>query len=300
MSRNMSISGIIQRVLNKLARRSYWYNNIQFADCQKFWLHNTFDLDVVNLGSSSALAAFDFSGYPQLKSANWAMAPQTLVADFELLRNYSCYLKKGATVIIPLCPFSCLGGSNNDLADKYYTVLNIASMPYASFRRQQQQMQIKNNPWRYYPFAQLLARKPKNKSIEKSAFEADAKMRMESWRKEFSVIRFSDPLSIVNKDAFQDGSELLSQIVDYCEERDFKPVFVMPPVSEAMRRQFTSEMKQLFIDDFVKRGVGDRAKFLDYFADTRFDNACFQNSFILNGAGAMKFTEIIMKEAGLV
>ena len=296
----MSISGIIQRLLNKLARRSYWYNHIEFADCQKFWLHNTFDLDVVNLGSSSALAAFNYADYPQLKAANWAMAPQTLVADFEILRNYSCYLKKGAMVIIPLCPFSCLGGSNNDLADKYYTVLNIASMPHASFRRQQQQMQVKNNPWRYYPLAQLLAKKPKNKHIEKNALEADAKMRMESWRKEFSIIRFSDPLSLVNKDAYSDGAELLSQMVAYCEERDFKPVFVMPPVSEAMREQFTPEMKQLFIDDFVKKGFGVKAKFLDYFADARFSDDLFQNSFILNGVGARKFTEVVLKEAGLI
>ena len=296
----MSISGIIQRVLNKLARRSYWYNHIEFADCQKFWLHNTFDLDVVNLGSSSALAAFDYSAYPNLKAANWAMAPQTLVADFEILRNYSCYLKNGATVIIPLCPFSCLGGSNSDLADKYYTVLNLASIPHASFKRQQQQIQIKNNSWRYYPLAQLLAKKPKNKGIDKNEFEADAKMRMESWKREFSLIRFSDPLSLVNKDAYSDGAALLSQMVAYCKDRDFHPVFVMPPVSDAMRKQFTPEMKTLFIDDFVKKGVGKKAMFLDYFADTRFADDCFQNSFILNGTGAKKFTDVVLKEACLI
>lgn len=296
----MSISGIIQRVLNKLIKRTYWYNHIQFADCAKFWSHKTFNLDVVNLGSSSALAAFEYSDYPNLKAANWAMAPQTLVADFEILRNYSCYLKKSATVIIPLCPFSCLGGSNDDLADKYYTVLNIASMPHASYRRQQQMSQIKNNPWRYYPLAQLIARKPSTKGIEIDKFEADAKKRMESWRKEFSMIRFSDPLSLVNQDAFSDGAALLSQMVDYCNERDFKPVFVLPPVSDAMCRQFTPEMKRLFIDDFVKKGVGDKAKFLDYFADTRFADNCFQNSFILNGAGAKKLTEVVLREAGLI
>ena len=292
----MSISGMIQRVLNKLARESYWYNHIAFGDCRKFWSCGTFDLDVVNLGSSSSVAAFDYSGHPELKTANWAMAPQTLVADFEILRNYSCYLKKGATVIIPMCPFSCLGGSNDDLADKYYTVLNIASMPHASYRRQQHQMQMKNNPWRYYPLAELLKRKPKKKNVDKNSFETDAKMRMESWRKEFSIIRFSDPLSLVNKDAYSDGAALLSQMVTYCKERELKPVFAMPPVSEAMRRQFTPEMKLLFIDGFVKKGVGDNAKFLDYFTDARFTDDCFQNSFIMNDFGARKFTEVLLKD----
>lgn len=296
----MSISGMIQRVLNKLARDSYWYNHIAFGDCRKFWLHRTFDLDVVNLGSSSSVAAFDYSGHPELKAANWAMTPQTLVADFEILRNYSCYLKKGATVIIPLCPFSCLGGNNDDIADKYYTVLNIASMPHASYRRQQQQMQMKNNPWRYYPLAQLIARKPKVSNLDAAAFEADAKMRMESWRKEFSMIRFTDPLSLVNQDAFHDGAKILGQMVDYCIEREYRPVVVMPPVSEAMRIQFTPEMKKLFIDDFVKEGIGEKVVFLDYFEDGRFDVADFQNSFMLNAEGAKKFTDVVLKDAEVV
>ena len=296
----MSISGIIQRVLNKLARDSYWYNHIAFGDCSKFWQHRTFDLDVVNLGSSSSVAAYDYSGHPKLKTANWAMAPQTLVADFEILRNYSCYLKKGATVIIPLCPFSCLGGSNDDLADKYYTVLNIASMPHASYRRQQQQMQMKNNPWRYYPLAQLISRKPSIKEIEKENFEADAKMRMESWRKEFSMIRFTDTLSLVNQDAYHDGAKILGQMVDYCIEREYRPVVVMPPVSEAMRKQFTPVMKKLFIDDFVREGVSGRALFIDYFADARFDVGGFQNSFMLNTEGAKKFTDVVLKDVEVV
>lgn len=296
----MSIRGIIQRVLNKLARRSYWYNHIAFGDCNKFWNHRTFDLDVVNLGSSSSVAAFDYSGIAGVKTANWAMAPQTLVADFEILRNYSCYLRKGATVIIPLCPFSCFGGSNDELADKYYTVLNIASMPHASYRRQQQQMQIKNNPWRYYPLAQMLSRKPKTKNLDAGAFESDAKMRMESWRKEFSMIRFSDPLSLVNKDAYHDGAKILGEMVDYCLVREFKPVLVMPPVSKAMQNQFTPEMKSLFVDAFVKEGVGEKVVFLDYFAEERFDVSDFQNSFMLNAAGAKKFTEVVLKDAEVV
>jgi len=296
----MRISGIIQRVLNKIVRKSYWYNQIAFGDCAKFWHHGTFELDVINLGSSSAIAAFDYSGHPELKAANWAMAPQTLVADFEILRNYSCFLKKGAIVIVPLCPFSSLGGSNEDLAYKYYTVLNIASMPHASYRTQQQQMQIKNNPWRYYPLALFFLRKPKVKSIEAGSFEADAKIRMENWRKEFSMIRFTDTLSLVNKDAYHDGAQLLSRMMNYCIERDFITVFVMPPVSKAMQKQFTPEMKQLYIHKFVKEGVGDKAVFLDYFADGRFELEDFQNSFMLNAAGARKFTEIVLKDIEVI
>jgi len=292
----------VKRVLNALVRRSYWYNNVAFQDCAKFWKHNIFELDVVNLGSSSALAAFDYSDFPRLKTANWAMAPQTLVGDYEVLRNYSCYLREGATVIIPLCPFSCLGGSNDNLADKYYTVLDIASMPHASYVKKQQMMDIKQNPILYYPLIQLFSRKPKQKDANWSEeeLEKDAKMRMESWRKEFSIIRFSDPLSLVNKDAYNDGQVVVEKIIDYCKERNLCPIVVMPPVSQALRQQFTPEIKSLFIDGFVKSLSKKDVPFLDHFADTRFQNDCFQNSFVLNGGGARLFTNVVLNEIGIL
>lgn len=296
----MSVTAKIKRIANALVRRSFWYNHMEFADCAKFWGHRTFDMEVINLGSSSSLAAFDYSVAPELKAANWAMAPQTLVADYEILRNYSSFLKKGATVLIPLCPFSCLGGSNDHLADKYYTVLDIASMPHASYVRKQQVLDRKNNPMQYYPLMQLFPRKPKaGAPMDEARMVADAKMRMESWRKEFSIIRYSDPLSLANKDAFHDGAEILGRILNYCKEHDFRPVVVFPPVSEAMRSQFTGEMQKRFIDDFVREGIDDKTMFLNYFSDNRFGNGCFQNSFQLNAAGAKMFTDIVLKEIGL-
>ena len=296
----MSVVSKVKRVLNALVRRSYWYNNIEFADCAKFWKHNTFNLDVVNLGSSSALAALDYSDYPHLKAANWAMSPQTTLADYEVLRNYSCYLRKGATVIIPLCPFTCIGGSKDYFADKYYTVLDIASIPHASYIKKQQVMERKQNPILYYPLMQLFTRKSKKyyALMDEESLVKDAKMRMESWRKEFSINRFSDPFSLVNRDAYDDTAAILKKMISFCIERNYRPVMVMPPVTKALQSQFTNELKLLCIDDFVTKAVGKDIKFLDLFADERFTNEHFQNSFMLNMAGAKLFTDVVMKEIG--
>lgn len=296
----MSISGIIQRVLNRIVKRSYWYNHIEFAECAKFWNHRTFDMDVVNLGSSSALAAFNYSEYPQLKAANWAMAPQSLVADYEILKNYSCYLHEGAFVIIPICPFSCLGGSNDELPDKYYTILNISSIPHASYRRKQVKIQVKDDPWLYYPMSQLFSKNTQSAGIDKRKFEDDAIKRMENWRKEFSIIRFSDSLSLVNKDAYMDGVDVLSRIVNYCLEKMLVPIVVMPPVSKAMQKQFNPEIKKKFIDDFVEQSIGERVMYFDHFDDERFTLEYFKNSFIMNETGAKQFTDIILKEIGII
>lgn len=297
----MNIISKIRLVLNIFVHRSYWYNNIEFADCAKFWNHKTFGMDVINLGSSSALAAFNYSEYPQLKAANWAMAPQTTLADYEVLRNYCCYLREGATVIIPICPFTCLGGSKYYLADKYYTILDIASIPHASYIKKQQMMERKRNPLPYYPMMQLFTRKPKQKQTvcDEESLVKDAKMRMENWKKEFSIIRFSDPLSLVNQDAYDDTAVILKKMVSFCRERNYRPFLVMPPVTKALQSQFTGELKKLCIDAFVAKAVGKDVKFLDLFADNRFTNEHFQDSFMLNESGAKLFTQVVLKEINL-
>lgn len=298
----MRITNKVKRVATKYVCRSDWYNNVMFGNCAKFWNHNTFEMDLVNLGSSSALAAFDYSQYPQLKSANWAMAPQTLVADHEILRNYSCYLREGATVIISICPFSCLGGSNDYLPDKYYTILDIASIPHASYARKQQILHIRNNPLEYFPLIQLFVRKKKknNKLCDELSLETDAKNRMEGWKREFSIKHFTDPLSIVNTDAYHDGISILKKMIDYCIERKFKPVVVMPPVSNALRIYFSEEMKKRNIDQFVQKATNDEAPFLDFFNDRRFDNSHFRDAFLLNSKGAKLFTELVLKELEVI
>ena len=294
----MKIGYYIQRAAFKILSRSYWYNHVAFSDCAKFWSHRTFGLDIVNLGSSSSVAAFDYSGHPELKAANWAMAPQTFMADYEILRNYASFLKKGATVIIPICPFSSLGGSNDDLADKYYTVLNIASIPHASYRRYTKQMQIRQQPWLYFPALPVDWLRSKIRRFRKPQYEQDARIRVNSWKKEFSIIDFDYELSLVNKDAFDDGVVLLKKILSYCKARDFKPVMVLPPVHQALSTLFTPAMRRKFIDSFVAQALEgeDKVAFLDYFEDKRFTSDMFADSFLLNKKGAVLFTDVVLKD----
>ncbi len=298
----MSIKTKVMNVLNMYVKKSYWYNNIIFDNCSKFWQHSTFELDIINLGSTSALSAFDYTAFPSLKTANWAMSPQTLVADYQILRNYSSYLREGATVLIPLCPFSCFGGSNDFLQDKYYTILDIASIPHASFIRKQQVIDTKNNPLKYYPMIQVFTRNRLSNQLRNSEDDLvlDANRRLKSWQKEFGIIRFSDPISLVNKDSFQDSVALLHDMINYCTNRLFKPVLVMPPVSNALQKNIGPELKRRLVDDFVGGLTMEGCRFLDYFNDVRFSDEYFQDSFLLNKSGAKLLTSIVLKDLNLV
>lgn len=79
------------KLLDDVIRRSYWYHGI-FGHCAKFWnLKEEECFDVVNLGSNSALHAFDYTNLP-INAANWAMSPQGLYADGALLQNMALYI----------------------------------------------------------------------------------------------------------------------------------------------------------------------------------------------------------------
>ena len=52
MSTVRKIAKKIYHVINALIRRGRWFNETKFPDCGKFWNYNTFNTDVVNLGST--------------------------------------------------------------------------------------------------------------------------------------------------------------------------------------------------------------------------------------------------------
>lgn len=303
----MNVKNKIKKKLNGLIKRSYWYQNILFPDCKKFWEHNTFNLDIINLGSSSGKFAFNYDKQP-IKAANWAMSSQTLVADFEILRNYSSYLKSQNTIVlIPLCPFSCLGGSNLYMPDKYYTILHFASIPQGNYKKAQEVKNIQQNPLMHFPLMALkdeikhLLKNEEENKMSKEQMQVNAEEFMKGWMFEFSILDFKNELILKNKDAYKDSIKILSDMIDFCLNRNIRPILVLPPVSKYLAKKFTPEMLQLFVYDFVKKANTHSITFLDYWNDSEFlENDYFRNSFFLNYKGAQKFTKRVLNDLRII
>lgn len=304
----MSFKQNINRVLNGLVRKSYWFNTIMFPDCDKFWNHKDFNIDVVNLGSTSGLNAFNYEDLP-LKGYNWALGRNPLVADFEVLNNYYSYLNpQRSTVIICLCPFSSLSGSYNYLDDKYYTILNVSSIPNGSIRKRAEVLQIKKNPIKYYPLFELIRSLKslitinKDNCLSESQMRADAVKWMSNWKKEFSIEDFSYPLSLVNQDGIEDAAKILNKMIGYCKERNIRPVLIIPPVYHTLGDLITSEIHNKIINPLIERLEDKTVWYHNYMEDEDFSNniILFQNSFLLNKKGAKLFTNKVLKDIGLV
>ena len=304
----MSVKNNLKRVLNGLIRRGYWYNNCLFADCNKFWTYRTFNTDVINLGSTSALNAFCYEGL-DIKGVSFALGHHPLSGDLAILKNYFSYLKPdGSTVIISLCPFSSLSGNYQCSEDRYYTLLYPSTMPLYTFRRDQQVKAMKAEPLYSYTILGLLQDlkhwviKSKNRQMNEEQMDADAHRWINSWLKEFSLKDFDTPLSLYNQDAIEDAASILNEMIAFCKSHGIRPVIVIPPVYHTLGEMFSQKARAMVIDSLIEKVDDKGVWYHNYMDDADFTNdvLLFQNSYLMNREGAKLFTQRVLKDINLI
>lgn len=307
--------GIKSRISNAIlasVKKSDWYMNEIFQDCTKFWNLSKFNLDVINLGSTSAVHSFNYDGLP-LKCENFALSRNYLAGDRAILQNYVSHLNpNGATVIIPLCVFSSLSSRYDFFDDRYYTILYPSSIQGFSKMRQNAVMDLRANPIRHYPAFQmwlsfrrktmsLLPKRPKG-ALSEAEMERSACMWISDWMHEFGLDDLSSPLSMVNKDAVDNAVYLLNEIIAYCRELGHKPILVFPPMYHTLSEKFSNEARDILIGTMLDGLKENTVPFLDYMDDNEFCRApeLFENAYIMNDIGAKKFTRRVFVDAGLI
>ena len=301
MSRIMKM---LFKILSRIVRQTNWYQNVVFQDCAKFWNISDYQIDVVNLGSNSAKYGFDYSEC-NIVGYNWAMGPQSLMMDLKILQCYYSYLKPGATVLIPLCPFSCLVGYDYSyFSDKYYSVLNHSQIPYYNIHKRVLMYDIRMNPYKYIPLYEIVKAillklwfwKKKNIHCD---FKMDSLRFVNAWKEQFFIKDFEEEWSLLNKNSYEESKEILHSIVDFCVRYGFNPVIVLPPISKELREHFSKNALERCVTNYVRETVGDKVLFLNYIDDASFnDNSLFMNSYFLNTKGAKRFTNTLIQELG--
>lgn len=297
---------IVKKILyiaNLQIRRTHWFKDVFFPCCSKFWSYNRFNTKVVNLGSSSALHAFDYEGYDTI-AANWAITRNSIVGDLAILKNYYSFLDPiQSTVLLPICPFSSLSGRYDYLDDRYYTFLYPSSIPSFSVQRLNQVMEKYNNPMRYYPVVEIFASirrlfKRKNATMTSQEMLADANKWYSGWLKEFSIVNLDGELSLINKDSISEYCDYLQEMISFCEERYINLYIVIPPVYKTLRDKFDDNARDILFSSILKVAQSRGVRVLDYFSNSEFsdnkDN--FRNSFFLNKNGARVFTKRVLED----
>ena len=120
-------------------------------------------------------------------------------------------------------------------------------------------------------------------------------------KKQFGITDLDTPLSEHHSNDQKNRIQVLRDMIDFCLERDLKPVLVIPPVHSALGKRLTEKCRENYIYSFVKKANERNVPFLDYMDDGRFQNdGYFLNSFFMSEDGAKTFTKIVLKDLNIL
>ena len=303
----------------KILKKAQWYRNMLvdpdheiYPDNTWYRTHDERNFDIVNLGSSGGKWAFDYSDL-DLKAMNWAQQPQTLLEDYNLLRHYHSILRKGGYVIITIMPFTGLNKETGLLDAFKYVNLDCQEEPL--------QPHMYNEACRYAKYPILFKKKAikaliryllgKESNADKYAYtkvvhnpmshrqlDEDAKRWIDGWKRQFGIDDFDAPLTTQNREGRKFRINLMRELIDFCLERGYKPVYVIPPVTSHLSCYYTQQFESTYVYGFLKE-VNREIPLLDYSKDKTFkDDDLYFNSFFLNSKGRKMFTLRVIQDLG--
>lgn len=298
----MNPKTIVNKIGNKIIRHTDWYNNQLWGGATKFWHARQFGLDIVNLGSGAGVRAFNYEGLP-VRGANWALGPQSLVHDFNILKNYFSYIREGGCVIITVCPFSGrfseYGKSHNF---KYYTFLHPATILNFEEEERQKALRIKQDPFSEMPLVSIqktfkegmrLAKRSL-KPARSADIELSARTIMAGWKNQFGIGDLSAPLTERHQKEIASRRETLQSMIAFCKERDLHPYIVIPVMHNSLSSMFPVEFVAMYMDSLT---ANSGAPVLDYMHDDmKTEKEYFSSALFLSASGAKIFTRKVIND----
>lgn len=321
---------LIKRIIKKAIKvftgcdvlyRTNWYksmfldlNHEIYPDNVWYREHEERNYDLVNLGSSGGKWAFDYTDF-NIKAMNWAQQPQTLLEDYNLLRHFHSILKQGGYVLITIMPFTGLNKKTGLMDAMKYVKFDIQGEPiqpymfkhaqrYANypilFKKQAIKALIKYFLGRDKKMSMRSETQLDLNPMSQEELENDAKRWIEGWKRQFCISDFNAPLTEENQKGRVYRIHLMQTLIDFCIERGYKPVYVIPPVTEHLAKYYTAKFEDTYIYGYLK-AVNRDVLTLDYSKNEEFRNdaSLYFNSFFLNMRGRKLFTRRILKDLGL-
>ena len=306
-------------IVNKLIKYTNWWKN-QYLATNQFVSNAGYrdniirNYDVINLGSNPSHFAFF---YQDVKGQSWATGSQGQDMDFEILKYFHSYIKEGGTVIIPIMPFTAISTYLKERPDywglsyysKFAKIIDSAQLTKMPFSRLKLQLYLRFpllfnpraiiylfhdcNPDNRYQLSEQL--------MMKMELQQDAENLIKGWKKEFRLQSLEEVMDSRWSKYYLEAIELNKQIVNYCFERGYKPVFVCAPMTKFLSDLFPQEARNYLIRDFVSKANDKNIPFLDYTLSEDFqDPNLYFNSFFLNMRGRKLFTQRVLKDLNLI
>lgn len=291
-------------------RKSNWYHNL-FPHLREYERLQR-NADVLCFGSTPAKHAIDFNGIEGVNGFNLAVCPETIFYDFQVLKNYHSYLKKGGMVLFVLCPFTFLkdyyrneNGSDAYLNIRYYPILHRAMIDNFDINLY--------NQWVLHPektslkafvrsFIDSKGDTKWNSTLtnpdtpEKS--KTFCQYRVERWKKEFHLTDLNpDNIPDDIKQIINGNVSIYKEMKSFIEERGYKYTIIVPP--------FPDEMVSLLPETFVAQSLFNPIKetgmpYISFYGNEDWlSRDYYQHGFLLNTTGRKKLTKEIISRLQL-
>jgi hypothetical protein len=267
--------------------------------------------DIVNLGSTYSRFGFDYEG-TGLKGYNLGFSGQFFYYTDLMLKQYSRYFNRNCIVLIVVPdlvfaregkgiynPGRYIGMIDKELlrdeysAWKYFSkvtfpllgkprlLLTLFKEYFNAMRGKRQDfMSVAENPY------------------DKKGTLEQAQKRCGSWSRRFSLAdtqRDSIPDGL--NDIFPRTRQILTDMIQYCLDKGFRPVLVVTPVSCALNSLLGDGFLRKVLYDNIKKANVQNIPLLDYLKDGRFqDSTWYLNSDMLNLNGRRLFTKAVIED----
>lgn len=302
---------------NKMLKRTNWWTN-KFIYTKKFCSNAGYrkylvrNLEIVNVGSNPALFAFF---YGDVLGENWSSGTQGLNMDFEILKYRYSFLKEGGVVLLPLVLFSSVseylnakpGYRSVDYYVKYLNILDswqIRILPNAQkIYKYNKYPLLFNKKAIKYLFKDVSANQMLNitdQTMSMAEMQCSADSFIDAWKKEFDIRSLQQPLTEPLKKAMLETAAIAQNIIAFLQERNLRPVFVFPPMSESLYQKIPKQAIQYYVYDFITKINRPEVLFLDYSVNAELrKNEYFFNSLFMNLNGRKVFSKKVFEDLGL-
>jgi len=134
--------------------------------------------------------------------------------------------------------------------------------------------------------------------LNPAQIEEQAEIRIAGWKNQFHVENMiDDDFSRELKEAFDINIRIVIEMITYCLQNNFRPVLVIPPVSEVLNNKYSRKFVKGVLYNNIKKANQQNIPVLDYLYDKRLqDSRYYINADLLNKTGRELFTGIVLAD----
>jgi len=277
------------------------YRMLNFTDK---YLHVGDNLEVVNLGSSHGMYGLKYDEY-DVNGYNLGIYAQGVYYDYRLLQHFSPKIAKGAKIIIPISyftPYQAIEGEKFDTYNtRYYRFLHpeyIKDFSLGDYLRYRLLPVAYAGENIEYLFNDKESIVEEWEFEEKNRYDSVGIIEEGKKRAEHHINTIID----VGKDNIHINIQAIEDIVKFCKEKGYEPIFITTPFHEEYNKHFSEEFYNQFNE--IVNGLSEEfgVKYLDYSRDKRFSTQAdyFVDSDHMSLTGRREFTNVLFKDLEII